>query len=265
MLRSFIITSGITALLLVSACTSQPKIDPSSAPSEPGTRNRERYSAPIETAPFPLIDTILERNNPANLDSEKHQLFIDTTRNSRYYDQLISWKPNESDKGGIDYYLGQIGSKFNINHVDLKSFPKKWISIHKLNDTFYTYNPMNGIDWRMTLTDSSVNYYAIESDADAISELVSISDNELILKLRSSYDKNNFSPSYMRIKRSKFPHIYTLMYSISLTFLAEEKVRLITPIENLKYYDLIVSDSPNLVFSSVQFDSVRLMDIDSND
>lgn len=262
MLRSTIRISGILILLLADACTSQPKIDPSSAPSEPGTRNRERHSAPVETITLPAIDTILERNNPSNLGSEKHQLFIDTTRNSRYYDQLISWKPNESDKGGVDYYMGQIGSKFNINHVDLKSFPKKWISIHKLNDTFYAYNPMNGIDWRMTLTDSSVNYYAIESDADAISELVSISDNELILKLRSSYDKNNFSQSYMRIKRSKFPHLYTLMYSTSLTFLAEEKVQLITPIEYLKYYDLIVSDAPTLVYSHVRFDQVQLMDVE---
>ena len=31
------------------------------------------------------VDTIIEKNSPGNLNLEKHQLFIDTTRNSNYY------------------------------------------------------------------------------------------------------------------------------------------------------------------------------------
>ncbi|GLB47988.1 hypothetical protein Y10_03560 [Neptunitalea sp. Y10] len=38
-----------------------------------------------------IIDTILEKNTPANLDLTKHQLYIDTTRTSENFQKLINW------------------------------------------------------------------------------------------------------------------------------------------------------------------------------
>ena len=42
------------------------------------------------------LDTILEKNNPKNLDLSKHQLFIDTTRNSETFNSLEISKPNQN-------------------------------------------------------------------------------------------------------------------------------------------------------------------------
>ena len=36
-------------------------------------------------------DTIVERNTPSSLDLSKHQIFIDTTRNSIFYKNIKNW------------------------------------------------------------------------------------------------------------------------------------------------------------------------------
>lgn len=252
--------------LLIIACTPVQESDNIPIVNETShndrSRNGDSDSALNNSKETLELDTILERNNPKNLDLHQHQLFIDTTRSSIYYDQIMDWTPNRSDLGGIDYYLGQIALHDKLNHVNLDRFPKKWISIHKLKDQFYAYNPINGVDWRITLTDSSVNEYAMESYADAISKLVSISKNELVLKVRSYYNQHSFPLSYLQIKKSKMPHIYTLVYSNDLTFAQDAYVRLITPLEYLKEFDLIVNDAPYLVYSTIEFDRITLEDLE---
>ena len=102
-----------------------------------------------------------------------------------FYEEIYNWQPNKFDIEGVDYYLNELQSHFGVSKVELGNFPKSWISIHKLDDRYVAYNPLNGIDMRFILTDGSINTSQMESDADLISEIVSHSSTTLILKLNT--------------------------------------------------------------------------------
>ena len=51
------------------------------------------------------------KNNPKNLDLTKHQLFIDTTRNSDFYKAYFNWNPHKFDKQATEYYIKEISKK----------------------------------------------------------------------------------------------------------------------------------------------------------
>lgn len=202
-------------------------------------------------------DTILEQNSPVLLDLTIHQLFIDTTRNSKYFKQILDWRPNEFDKEGADYYFKEITKKFDSKKFDLKEYSGDWISIHSLDNEYVAYNPSNGIDRRYTLTDSSIVNYAIEADSDLISKVVSLDKIELILELRTIPQKSKNQISYLRIKKTKIPYLYSIQNSESLDFDNTEYINLVTRIEDLVKFNLVVSDAPQLVHSTVKFDKVK--------
>lgn len=208
------------------------------------------------------IDTILEPNDPNTLDSTKHQLFLDTTRNSKCYNRITNWKPNEFDVEGANYYYREAAKNKEISKVDLKDFPRRWLSIHSLNGNYVGYQPINGIDWRFTLTDSSVNHYRMEADADAIQEVITLSKNELILKLATIPQKRENQVVFLRIKKTKIPYLYTFQWSETERFAKSEYVALVTPVKHLPKFDLVVSTAPRLVVSSVKFDDVKRKDVE---
>ncbi len=220
------------------------------------TEIKNSDSIPVEKFSI-AIDTILERNAPESLDLTTHQLFIDTTRNSKYYHQILNWEPNEFDVQGAEYYFNEISKNFEISKVDLKDFPRNWISIHQLNNEFVAYNPTNGMDWRIRLTDSSVNHYAIEADVDIISKIASIKSGELILELRTIPQKRANQIAFLRIKKTTHPYLYSLQMSDTSDFEETSFVELITPLEHLTQFNLVVSDAPMLVHSVVKFDPIN--------
>lgn len=204
-----------------------------------------------------VVDTLLEYNSPDLLDMSKHQLFIDTSKNSKYYKQIADWKPNKFDIQGIDYYFREISKTFESEKVNLMGFPRDWISLHSLNNEYVVYNPINGIDWRFSLTDSTVNQYRVESDTDLISKVIMLKPEELILELRTIPQKNKNQVAFIRIKKTKNPHIYSYQRSETSNFETTDYINLITPIEHLTEFNLVVSDAPQLVHSIVKFDKVE--------
>ena len=107
---------------------------------------------------------------PKNLDFSKHQLFIDTTRNSETYEKLTNWEPNRMDNDAISYYEKEIAKKHRPIKINLKDFPRNWISLKKLNNEFVVYKPCDGNTTAFEINESSVLFfYQIEPDADLIS------------------------------------------------------------------------------------------------
>lgn len=239
---------GMFAMVLT-ACTPSPKPDVS--------RNEKAGAKKVVE-----IDTILEPNNPKTLDSTKHQLFLDTTRNSKYYAHIAQWKPHKFDTEATNYYYNQVANSKGAYKVDLGDFPSQWISIHSLNGNYVAYQPINGIDWRFTLTDSSVNHYRMEADADLIHQVLTLSDHELVLKLATIPQKQKKQEAFIRIAKTKKPYLYTLQWSETEHFKNLEYVTLITPLEHLTDFDLVVSVSPQLVASTVKFDAVKREDVE---
>ena len=97
----------------------------------------------------------------------------------------------------------------------------------------------------------------MEADADVISKVISLDQKELILELRSYTQKSKNQISYMRIKKTKVPYIFSIQNSDTLDFDKTKYINLVTPIENLDEFNLVVSDAPELVETPVKFDEIE--------
>ena len=121
-----------------------------------------------------IEDTILEKNNPKSIDLSKHQLFIDTTRNSIFYDKLKNWSESEYQIRDIEIYLNEINKGFTPKSINLKKFPSRFISLRNLNNKFILYDRCDGIDQRFVFRDTAfITYGPLESDAESISKIIS--------------------------------------------------------------------------------------------
>ena len=92
------------------------------------------------------IDTVLERNSPTALDLAESQLFIDTSRNSYFYKNIARFQPTSEDQEVVKYYIDEIKTDFPLPPVELSSFPKRWVSLRKLNNEFMLYHRCEGND-----------------------------------------------------------------------------------------------------------------------
>jgi hypothetical protein len=188
------------------------------------------------------VDTILERNNPKSLDLTKHQLFIDTTRNSETYQRLINWKPNRMDNDAVSYYENEIAKKHKPIKVNLKDFPKHWISLEKLNNEFVIYEPCDGNTTSYEINESSVNFfYQLEPDTDLIFELNKITKNEIALELRTVSQKTKSEKTKLTIKPTENENVYELTYSFDDVI----RKQFVTPTEKVSEFDVVVNHCPN--------------------
>ena len=203
----------------------------------------EPESTEIKTSERPAwkvdLDTILETNNPKNLDLSKHQLFIDTTRNSETFKKLINWKPNRMDNDAISYHEKEIAKKHKPIKIDLKQFPRQWISLKKLHNEFVIYEPCDGNTTAFEINESSVLFfYQLEPDADLISELRKITENEIELELRTVPQKTETEKTELTIKPTEFENVYLLTYSFGEWY--------VTPKEKVSEFDIVVNHCPTM-------------------
>jgi len=189
------------------------------------------------------LDTILERNNPKSLDLTKHQLFIDTTRNSEIYEKVINWKPNRMDNDAISYYEKEISKKHKPKKVYLKGFPRHWISLKKLNNEFVIYEPCDGNTPSYEINENSVLFFhQLEADADLISELKKLRENEIALELNTIPQKTKSEKAELTIKPTEFKNVYELAYSFDKVV----SKQYVTPNDKVSEFDIIVNNCPTM-------------------
>ena len=187
-------------------------------------------------------DTILERNDPNLLDLSKHQVFIDTTRNSTFYESVKQWSESKWDKQSINSSLNAINKDFKPKHIDLKDFPSHFITLRKLNDQFVLYDRCDGIDPRFEIRDTAFIFYGpLESDAESISKMISLTDNSIELELRTFQAKSNDQKSRLTIEKID-DFIYKLTYK-NQTF---DRVEYLTTINGIEKFDLVVNNCPTM-------------------
>jgi len=185
------------------------------------------------------LDTILEKNNPKNLDLSKHQLFIDTTRNSETFKRLINWKPNRMDNDAISYQEKEIAKKHKPIKIDLKEFPRHWISLKKLNNEFVVYEPCDGNTTAFEINESSVLFfYQLEPDVDLMYDLRKMTKNEISLELRTVPQKAKTEKTELTIKPTEFENVYLLTYSFGKWY--------VTPTEKVSEFDIVVNHCPKM-------------------
>ncbi len=183
------------------------------------------------------LDTILERNNPKNLDLSKHQLFTDTTRNSEFYQKYADWKPNKLDNDAISYHINEISKKHKPKKIEFGKFPKQWVTLKKLNNEFVVYDPCDGNTTSIELTEKAVLfYYQLEPDADMIFELRKLTDNSIELELRAVPQKIKSEKTELSIKPTEWENVYLMTYSFGKWY--------VTPKEKVSEFELIVNHCP---------------------
>ena len=204
------------------------------------TKPEKAKNKPTEISVWKVdLDTILEKNNPKNLDLSKHQLFIDTSRNSETYEKLINWRPKRTDNDAISYHEKEIAKKHKQIKIDLKEFPRHWISLEKLNDEFVIYDPCDGNTTAFEINESSVLFlYQLEPDADLISELRKITKNEISLELSTIPQKSKSKKTELTIKPTEFDNVFLLTYSYGEWY--------VTPKEKVSEFDIVVNHCPTM-------------------
>ncbi len=203
----------------------------------------EPKQAEINTAEIPAwkrdLDTVLEKNNPKNLDLTKHQLFIDTTPNSENFEKLINWKPIRMDNDAISYYEKEIAKKHKPIKIDLKEFPRHWISLERLNNEFVIYEPCDGNTTAFEINESSVLFFhQLEPDADLISDLKKISKNEISLGLWTVPEKTESEKTELTIKPTEFKNVFLLTYGFGQWY--------VTPTKKVSEFNIVVNHCPTM-------------------
>ena len=180
-----------------------------------------------------VLDTILEKNNPKNLDFSKPQLFIDTTKNSKYYTRFINWKPKKS----INKYIIDLSEKFNSKTAIPNEIPEVWISLEKLNDDFVIYSPCDGNTFGLQLINNSI--VLLERHETSYNLVYQVdNNNELILKLKTGISESQ--EAKISIKKTRKEHIYLLNYSNKIYSFK----KYITPQKNIREFNIIVNHCP---------------------
>lgn len=186
------------------------------------------------------LDTVLENNSSELLDMDIHQLFIDTSRQSDYYNTILNGKPSKAISQSLQEAMFNIGLADQIK-IDISAYPNSFVAIRKLKNEFILYDRCNGNDPVYQITDSSFAMYGpLESEMEPIIEMIEFNGNRLKLRLRTYKEKSSDSSATLTINKSKYENIYRLTYECEMVGWEQ----LVIPISKVKDYNLVVNHCP---------------------
>jgi len=137
---------------------------------------------PIEenSKPFLENDTLFIKKDL------EYYIFIDTTRNPKYYEKLDNFK---FDKYDLELYEGYLKS-FRENNIKLTkhkldNFPKKWRPLMWYNGEYYVYYPCDFCsNYRISITDTTlIEYWCEGPSVNKMSEYKKLNDNTFYFQL----------------------------------------------------------------------------------
>ncbi|CAL2101123.1 conserved protein of unknown function [Tenacibaculum sp. 190130A14a] len=202
---------------------------------------------PSTELPETIEDTVLERNNPRFLDLTKHQIFIDTTGNSKNYKSIISWKESDLDKALISASLKELGVEIKDKNIDTYNFPIHYISLRKLNNEFVLLDPCDGIDPRFAIKKNAFVFYGpLESYVEVITKLVRISKNKIKLELKTHKSLSSDQRSILEIERIK-DFLYVMTYQNE----KNKKEYYLTTVDYAKDFDVVVNHCPTMKMPAI--------------
>lgn len=157
------------------------------------------------------VDTIIEKNSPRNLDLEKHQLFIDTTRNSNYHKILNNWKKRYNE----DYQVWTVIRKIDNNEFVIYDRSDGMDPIIQLNKKWFIFNGVH------EKTDYQVKTLKREND-----------------RIEITISENNRGFKKIEILSSSYQNISIIRFYGKKNY---ESKYWITKIENINYFDCLVN------------------------
>lgn len=184
------------------------------------------------------LDTILEKASPENLDMTRHQLFIDTSKNSMFYSDIKNWKPSDLDDQATGYYKGEIRKKHKVTHFKLDGIATRWIKLKKFKNHFVIYYPCDGHTSTIILTKESIDYHVgLEPESDLISNLTVLSDTSWEFSLWTIPEKSISEKAKLLIQKTELEDVYKFTYFVGDL----SNTEFYTPINNIQFFDLVVN------------------------
>ncbi|APG64793.1 hypothetical protein LPB136_05195 [Tenacibaculum todarodis] len=212
------------------------------------SKNVNQYFDLVDENISPL-DTILEENTPNSLDLNKHQLFIDTTKTSKYFQFYKNWKPNID----IDNFIYNYPQKLKSisKKIDFKDFSNTWFEVKNLNDKFVIYDPCDGNTLALYFSNNKVVFvYRHEPDVDVINKIISINENEIVLDLLTHPNKSNSGKAKLSIKKTKFKNVCLLSYSYD----SNQLDFFVTSKSNVSFFNIVVNNCPKMKRQEYNFE-----------
>lgn len=199
-------------------------------------------------------DTILEKNNPKYLDFSKHQMFIDTTRNSRFFKEFSNWEKSKWDIESINSAIKYHNKNFKPKTIELKRFPNKFISLRKLNGEFILYSRCNGKDSRYEITQNAFIFLGpLESDAESISKILINKEDRIKIELKTYEQKSSDKKSILEIEK-----LDSLIYKLTYSNLNFSYIDYLTTIDEINKFDLVVNYCPKeMMLEYDKFDKIE--------
>lgn len=187
-----------------------------------------------------IEDTILEKNNPDFLDLSKHQIFIDTTRKSDIYKNILLWKESDLDRELINASIKELGGGLKINSIQINDFPIHYITLRRLNNEFVLYDPCDGIAPRFAIKKNAFVFYGpLESYAEVIISSNLISKNKVRLELKTHASLSPDQRSIIEIERME-DFLYRMTYQNKNI----KEAHYLTSVDYIKDFDVVVNHCP---------------------
>ncbi len=185
--------------------------------NENGSKQQEELQLNNQTT-----DPTFEKANPETLDLTIHQLFIDSTKNSKFQNKLRSW--NSSTEEEIKQKVPHFTQNFSSD------IPKRWVTIQKYKDQFYNYDRCDGSDPRLEILGNALIFEGIhEKRIEEIKKIKPVNKGWTITT------KNNT----LQIERIN-NNIYILKFCGT-----NSTKSYITPFSNIDQFELLVNNCGN--------------------
>ena len=184
------------------------------------------------------IDTIVEHNSPSNLDMSRHQLFIDTTRESEYY-KSRNWRHLDSANNYVKVLINDLFEEVDkYQKVELDAFPLTWTVIRKYGEKLVLYDRCDGSDPFYRISDSTLNVYGpLEFNAYIITDVFEKTKEQVILELLD-HDNSKLTFSITELDRAG---VYCLNFKSDTI----DETVFVIPTDKMVDYNLLVNHCPN--------------------
>ena len=201
-------------------------------------------STELQTEQAPLV-----RTNPNALDLTVAQQFIDTSRTSAHYLELLAWPEDLVESEVIHSVLEELNAQLRPTHVDLKDKPTHFVRLRKLNDTYVLYRRCDGMDPRFELRDSAfIQYGPHEATVQSMVSLVESTPSNITLNVHclqsQSVVADTSKTDIVPITSISITQVDGPVYRIDERDRGFMQSTFVTPISEVGAFDMVVNHCP---------------------
>lgn len=190
-------------------------------------------------------------------DEYYHVIYIDTTRNSKYYDWLTEFEFNNYDLGAYKGNYQYLKEKYpeTFNNVNALDIPENWIPVYSYKNRYYLYAPS---DWgnagKRIINDSAFVYWYMDGPLPVpLKSAQKVENGTIIIEMIELF---NDSPT----EKTLTIHQIDPKTRLSVFEFTNEpenyKYQLYIPIESAKQFDMIVNYCKNQKQMELDFDPI---------